>query len=244
MIPRISPHRALLLFARLPELGRVKTRLSPRFTPEEALALHRALLMDSLDLMQRAAEASQASLWLYLSAAGELDAELAPHLGPCRVHTQRGADLGERLRHAFQERFAAGAERVVVLGSDSPHLPAALVVRAFAELERSEVVLGPARDGGYYLLAASRFHPTLFAAIPWGTPQVYRETVRRARQQEIPIVSLPAWNDVDTPEATVQLWEDLARRRAAGSPEIPAACFTLLEAWARQGKLGQGNLKV
>ncbi|PYQ12142.1 MAG: hypothetical protein DMH00_06655, partial [Acidobacteria bacterium] len=71
MIPRISPHRALLLFARLPELGRVKTRLLPSFTPEEALALHRALLTDSLDLMQRAAEASQASSWLYLSAAGE-----------------------------------------------------------------------------------------------------------------------------------------------------------------------------
>ena len=231
-------NRALLLFSRLPRLGRVKTRLTPRFTAQEALALHRALLADSIDLLRRCGEATGASCWLYLSEAGDLEGDLSTHLGPTRVRIQQGADLGERLLQAFRECLEGGHAKVVVLGSDSPHLPGSYVARAFEELDRGEIVVGPARDGGYYLVGASRTFPSLFAGMPWGTSQVYRETVRRGRREGITITSLPAWDDVDLPESVAHLFHELTRRQAEGSGAIPQATLALLQAWAASGKLG------
>jgi hypothetical protein len=228
---------ALLLFSRLPVLGSVKTRLMPRFSEAEALALHQALLADSLDLLRHAADAANASTWLYLSEAGPLKSVITSHLGACRILVQQGASLGERLHQAFQERFEAGAKRVVVLGSDSPQVPTSVIVRALESLPKNDLVLGPARDGGYYLLGLSRLQSSLFTGIPWGTSQVYRETVRRARSEGLSIASMPAFYDVDVPDSVVALWDDLSRRRAKGDSAIPASCFTLLQEWARQGKL-------
>jgi len=233
----VTSQRALVLFARLPVLGQVKTRLTPRFTPEEALALHRALLIDSLDLVRRCAELAGARSFLYLSEEGRLDAELAAPLGATVLRFQKGNDLGERLQHAFEDCLGDESREIVVVGSDSPHLPTAYVARAFEELGRAEIVLGPARDGGYYLLGASRLHPALLSNMPWGTSQLYRETVRRARKEGIPIASLPAWYDVDLPEAVVQLWQELTLRRSRGEAEVPRACMALLDTWSRQGRL-------
>jgi len=233
----VTCKRALLLFARLPRLGQVKTRLMPRFNAEEALALHRALLTDSLDLLHRCGESVGAECRLYLSEEGGLDSEIGAHLGSTTPRIQQGSDLGERLQHAFQECLGDGHRELVILGSDSPHLPAGYVVRAFDELGKAEIVVGPARDGGYYLLGASRLHPALLADMPWGTSQLYRETVRRARREGIPISSLPAWYDVDLPESVAQLWQDLSLRRSRDETDVPQACFMLLEAWSRDGKL-------
>ena len=232
----MDPMRSLLIFARLPVAGKVKTRLAPRYSPEESLELHRALLSDSLDLVRRAASSASAAPFLYLSENGALDAELASRLGPICPALQRGSDLGERLARAFQERFAAGSRRVVILGSDSPHLPQERILRAFEALEKDEVVVGPARDGGYYLIGASRLHPELYRQIPWGTAQVYRETVRRARRNGIPIASLPAWDDVDLPESVTALWKEILQREKTGGGEIPHATSRLLRRWMREGK--------
>jgi rSAM/selenodomain-associated transferase 1 len=215
----------------------VKTRLTPRFSPEEALALHRALLIDSLALMFQCAESAGAACHLYLSEEGPLDGEMTARLGSMTPRIQSGVDLGDRLLHAIQECLAEGVREIVVLGSDSPHLPAVYVARAFEKLGKAEVVVGPARDGGYYLLGASRLHPALLTDMPWGTAQLYRETVRRARKDGIPIASLPAWYDVDLPESVVQLWQELSLRHARGEADLPRACFTLLQTWSRDGKL-------
>jgi rSAM/selenodomain-associated transferase 1 len=230
------PSRSLLLFARYPAAGRVKTRLVPRYTPEEALELHRALLADSLDLLNDAAARTSAAAVLYLSEPGNLDAELSARQGAACVAVQQGLDLGERLAKAFEERFSAGSRQVVVLGSDSPHLPPERIVRAFDQLESHQVVVGPARDGGYYLIGATRLHPELFRAIPWGTGQVYRETVRRARQEGIPLASLPAWDDVDTPEALAALWKEIQNRQERADSSIPRATQALLRRWTEAGK--------
>ncbi len=231
------PARALLLFARLPVPGRVKTRLLERYSPGEALELHRALLSDSLDLLNAAAPVAAAAPFLYLSEGGELEGEVADHLGRAVRALQRGSDLGERLARAFQERFAAGAREVVVFGSDAPHLPRERILRAFRELEKSEVVVGPARDGGYYLIGASRLHPELFRAIPWGTDRVFRETVRRARKEGISLASLPDWDDIDLPESVASLWKEILRREKSGSGEIPRATDHLLRRWLKEGKI-------
>ena len=232
----MSLARALLLFARLPAAGRVKTRMMARYTPDEALQLHRALLSDSLDLVNLAAPEAAAAPFLYLSEEGDLGAELSARLGGIARALQHGIDLGERLVRAFQERFGAGHRRVVVLGSDSPHLPRERILRAFQELETSDVVVGPARDGGYYLIGASRLHPELFRAIPWGSDQVCRETVRRARRERISLALLPDWEDVDLPESVAGLWKEILRREKAGSTEIPRATERLLRRWMKEGK--------
>jgi uncharacterized protein len=233
----VTSHRALLLFARLPRLGQVKTRLMPRFSPEEALAFHRALLIDSLELLRRCGASVGAEYRLFLSEDGELDSGIVAHLGAATTRIQQGADLGERLHHAFRECLEDGYREIIVLGSDSPHLPAAYVIRAFDELGKAEVVVGPARDGGYYLLGATRLHTVLLNDMPWGTSQLYRETVRRARREGISISSLPAWYDVDLPESVVQLWQDLSLRRSREETDVPQACFDLLKAWSQDGKL-------
>ena len=233
----VIPARALLLFARLPRLGQVKTRLMPRFTPGEALAFHRALLIDSLVLLHRCADSAGADRRLYLSEEGELDSGITAQLGGTTLRIQQGADLGERLHHALQECFTDGYREIIVLGSDSPHVPHTYVMRAFGELAKAEIVVGPARDGGYYLLGATRLHALLLSDMPWGTAQLYRETVRRARKEGIPISSLPAWYDVDLPESLTQLWQELSLRRSRDEADLPLACFELLEAWSREGKL-------
>ncbi|HMC82167.1 MAG TPA: TIGR04282 family arsenosugar biosynthesis glycosyltransferase [Candidatus Polarisedimenticolia bacterium] len=235
-MPATEISRALLLFARFPALGRVKTRLAPSYTPEESLELHRALLSDSLELLHRASRGASASAWLYLSEGGEMDPDLSARRGAASQAVQRGDDLGERLVRAFQDRFAAGSRQVVVIGSDTPHLPAERVARAFKALEGDEIVLGPARDGGYYLVGASRLHLSLFRGMAWGTSQVYRETVRRARREGIPIASLPAWYDVDLPESVALLWKDIIHLESIGSKEIPTATGRLLRKWQQEGK--------
>ena len=229
--------RALILFARLPRVGQVKTRLMPKFSPEDACALHEALLTDSLDLLRRCGDKTGAECHLYLSEAGALGDDIASHLGNATLKVQRGKDLGERLLNAFQECLEEGHRRIVALGSDSPHLPDAYVARAFEELERADIVVGPARDGGYYLLGASRLHASLLTGMPWGTAQLYRETIRKARKEGIPIASLPAWYDVDTPESVGQFWKDLSIRHTQGDATTPKACFALLGSWSREGKL-------
>ena len=237
-----APERVFALFARAPRLGRVKTRLSPRFTPEEALALHVALLADSLELLRRGAAATQAAGRLYL-ADGELpDPEIAaPGI---ELRPQQGADLGERLRRAFQEALEPGPGRMVVIGSDSPQLPVQWVARAFEELESHELIIGPARDGGYYLLGVRRVHPFLFEEIPWGTSQVYRETVRRARRQGVSIASLPALDDVDVEESVARLLRELSTREAEGEADLPGRTLRLLQEWEKRGRLSRDGTRA
>ena len=227
--------RALVLFARYPVAGKVKTRLSPRYSPEEALQLHRSLLSDSLDLLNRSASRLGASAWLYLSEAGPLDPDLAARLGGARVVVQRGEDLGERLARAFQERLAGGARHVVIFGSDSPLLAAERFERAFAALEESDLVLGPAEDGGYYLIGAAHLHPALFRRMPWGQPGLFAETTRRARAGGLTLATLPAAYDVDTPDSVARLWGDLLQLEERGG-QGPEATRRLLRSWRREGK--------
>ncbi len=233
-----APERVLALFAKAPLLGRVKTRLTPGFTPEEALALHGALLADSLELLRRGSAAAGAAGRLYLADGGLSPGEIALPAG-IELRPQQGADLGERLRRAFEEELEPGPRHTIVIGSDSPHLPVAWLLRGFTELERQDLVIGPARDGGYYLLGAGRVHPFLFEGISWGSAQVYRETVRRARREGLGIASLPALDDVDVAESVERLFEELVRRKSEGEAELPETTFRLLAEWEESGRISK-----
>lgn len=197
---------ALIVFAKHPEPGRVKTRLTPTLDPEEAARLYRAFLLDALEQYT----ALTADIRLYLGAA-ERTAELRG--GPSGVErfVQRGATLGERMKQAFKETFAAGYQRAVIIGTDHPTLPTAFVEQAFdAVASPASVSIGPSTDGGYYLLGMSTFYPVLFDGMEYSHADVFEDTLARAEEISADLTVLPLWYDVDDPDDLQRLVEDLS----------------------------------
>jgi rSAM/selenodomain-associated transferase 1 len=187
--------RRLLLFTKPAREGRVKTRLIGDLTAAEAAALHAAFLEDLLARLRREGD-------FELRLAWALEPGEAIPAGPLPGLRQEGSDLGERLYRALSGA-AAEAEAVMALGSDHPTLPVELVHRAFETVESgADVVLGPAEDGGYYLIAlrAAAVVPRLFAEIAWSTGQVLPVTLDRCRELGFAVELLPEASDVDTPE--------------------------------------------
>ena len=208
---------ALIVFAKVPVPGTVKTRLTSLLTEEEAAALYGAFLRDSLD----AYAALPADVRLYL--AGDA-AALPPGLVPETVslHRQRGDGLGARMAAAFADAFVAGYERAVVIGTDHPTLPLAFVERAFQELgPPMRLVLGPSDDGGFYLMGMNDLHPGLFDGMAYSHGAVFEQTLARAERLAAQPVILPTWYDVDTPDALHRLLADLDASRGDPEPVAP-----------------------
>jgi uncharacterized protein len=209
--------RVLGLYAKRPDAGRVKTRLAAETSPGWAAAVADAFLRDTADRL--AAVADSRFLVHDPPDAGPFFAELAA--GRYALEPQAPGDLGERLACFVKGRFAAGATAVVLVGTDSPTLLPALVRQAFGELEAADVVLGPAADGGYYLLGCSRWLPHLFEGVAWSTPRVLADTVARLTGSER-LALLPPWYDVDTLQDWWLLRGHLAALRRAGlDPGVP-----------------------
>lgn len=203
--------RAVAVLARAPSGG--KTRLTPQLPPNDARALREALLLDSLDQ----AHASEAPVTLFFTPATAMD-ELRALVGDdVRLEPQVDGDMGDRMAAAFAHLFAGGARHVVLIGSDVPSLPASRLADAFAALQyRDDVVLGPAEDGGYYLVALSAPRPALFTGIAWGTRDVLRQTLEAAHAAGLSVALVDPWYDVDTPD-------DLSRvAEAGGAPRTRA----------------------
>lgn len=186
---------AAVVMARVPAAGRVKTRLAETLGARRAAALAWSFLRDTLALVR---EAGLTVYLAYTPAAGA--AKLARGLGgdlPA-AFPQRGADLGGRMRDATHRLFSRGHAPVLVLGTDSPHLPAERLREAVDALQAADVCLGPSLDGGYYLLGSRQPCPELFRHVAWGTPLVLRQTLARAREAGLEACLLPPGFDVDT----------------------------------------------
>jgi len=203
---------AVALFAKAPVAGRVKTRLTPPLTPEEAAAVARASLMAPV-----ASVAGRSTLPLTLFLDGSPDDPLAEWVASrgVEVRAQSSGDLGERLRAAFTVLFEAGAARVIAIGSDSPTLPFERLFAANAALRAHDAVIGPAEDGGYYLLGLARPEWRLLEGIPWSSDAVARVTIERAAAIGAMIATLDPWYDID----------DAASLRRALSDSRPEAPF-------------------
>jgi hypothetical protein len=229
---------ALVLYARVPRAGAVKTRMRPRLGPEECLELHRALLHDSLALLRRAADRCGARPILAFSEPWEPgdqrdEVDLALAAAGLARQPQCAGDLGERLRDTFERLGSLGLEPCAVIGSDSPTLPAEHVRRGFELLERGDdLVLGPAEDGGFYLVGAGRALPPVFAGVSWGTSLVLEQTLRAAARCGCRASLLPPWHDVDRPEDLERLRSDL--EPGSESPAGRTALF--LDRLARAGR--------
>lgn len=217
---------SLIVFARAPVPGKAKTRLLPVFTAEEACEIHLALLGDVLERAMRAVAGSAHVTLAWSAPPGAVPEGVVPP--GVAVETQEGADLGERMARAFQSHLKTGFRRVVVLGSDAPTLPADHVAASFEVLHRSPVVIGPAADGGYYLIGMSRLVLDAFRGVRWGSGEVLLATRARLRKSGTPFAELGVWHDVDTPEDVGRLWKELLRLKERRAPDLPPRTYRTL----------------
>lgn len=203
MFPTIPPPaQRLLVFARLPERGRVKTRLAESIGDDAALAAYETMLRDLLASIGRpSSEVEIEILWAPTEAAN--GASLAHAFGDLPTAMQTGHTLGDRLSMAFAERFFFHAtQKIVAIGVDDPSLPRDLIDHALALLDSCEWVLGPAEDGGYYLIGcrAPAFDPSIFQDVAWGTPSVFTTTISKIAEWQSTVAVLPVRWDIDVAE--------------------------------------------
>ena len=178
------------VFAKEPLAGAVKTRLSPPLSGDQAAELYRLALYETVERMTQAGFRPT----LFFSGRRDYFRHSFPGL---RLLSQGGGDLGARLERALRRQLKAGFRKVVVIGTDSPDIPPGIIKKAFAFLDSEEVVVSPARDGGYVLIGESRHHPELFRNIPWGSDRVLAETRRRAGDKGLTLLELEGWEDID-----------------------------------------------
>ena len=224
-----------MIFVKAPAPGRVKTRLCPPLTSEQAADLYREFAADTLAAAQRWARGRGAIRLAYDAHPrwpdpSWLDAEMG-------WQPQRGRSLGARLIDACRAAFAAGAGPLVILGSDAPDLSVERLQEAFAALRTHELVLGPATDGGYYLIGLRRPQPALFRGIDWSTDRVLRQTLAVARRQRLRTALLAPLTDLDT-------WADVVAWRRRGGRAAPRTRRWLTEAqgaWSRTSGTASGH---
>ena len=198
---------ALIVFAKVPEPGKVKTRLTSLLSPEWAARLYESFLLDALDLYS----SLKVDVRLYFSSPVDRIPERF-RLESLSLHQQKGPGLGERMATAFVETFIAGYERAIVIGTDHPTLPVSFIEQAFELLkDPHSVVIGPSDDGGYYLLGMSEFYSVLFKDMVYSHEQVFSQTMQRAANTDAFIHVMPAWYDVDTPDALKRLIGELSQ---------------------------------
>jgi rSAM/selenodomain-associated transferase 1 len=201
----------LIVFMRYPEAGRVKTRLMPALGPEGAAAVHEAMACHTLAWAEDLERRLGAHVEIRFDG-GSIEA-MAARFGRGRDYVaQPSGDLGERLARAAADAFDAGDRPVVLVGTDCPGITAEIAHRAFEALKHQTVVLGPARDGGYYLIGLARPLPSLFEGVNWGTEQVLAQTRRRSEAAGLSPVLLPELDDVDRPE-DLAVWERIAGQK-------------------------------
>jgi rSAM/selenodomain-associated transferase 1 len=192
----VKLRKQLLIFTRYPERGKTKTRLIPLLGEDGATELHRRMTEYTIRKLQDSS--STLSLVIYYDGGTEekMRSWLGSHLS---YRLQQGEDLGQRMQTACEASFASGETAIAIIGTDCPDLSATLILEAFDRLGNSDLVLGPASDGGYYLIALKHLFPELFEAIDWGTSRVLETTQAIAARLNLSVAYLPELADVDRP---------------------------------------------
>ena len=204
---------ALVIMFKVPEPGAVKTRLVPPLTYEQAQALYSCFLKDIFEKVS-----GIEGVALYAAYTPEWAEEKAAEFVPSGVtaFAQQGVDLGERMYNAVLKLFEKGHRKVALIGSDSPDMPVEFIKDSFVLLNSAPVVLGPAADGGYYLIAMNGPLTVPFVNMLWSNDAVFKETVRRLDEKAIPYKLLPPWHDIDRVEDLPLLKENNAAPRSYG----------------------------
>ena len=224
-----------------PQAGRVKTRLTPPLTSEEAAALNVCFLRDTAAAISRTADGKRAQgIGVYTPIGAETAyADILPQ--DFALVPQRGDAFGERLEAATEDLLELGFASLCLIDSDSPTVPTDAFARAVEYLSREEdsIVLGPSDDGGYYLIGLKKLHRRLFERIDWSTDRVLEQTIAAAREIELSVNLLPTWYDVDDRTTLVRLCGELfgANGRSGDGFEAPATRNFLSELLEREGRM-------
>ena len=207
----------LAVMAKQPERGRVKTRIAAALGDAQAAELYRCALHDTLALAISVVDVARVLSYVPPThSARSYFEQTAPEFA---LLPQQGDTLGERISNTLAS-LLKDFSPVVLIGSDSPDMPGQLIIRAFEILRTADVVLGPAQDGGYYLIGMRSTHPVLFERIDWSTPAVAQQTRERAAEGGVSLAELPPWRDLDTVA-------DLEKLIAPGAPLTRAFIATL-----------------
>ncbi len=217
----------LIIFAKAPEPGAVKTRLSPFLSKTQAAELQKAFLEDLLQTTEIK------NIERVIACRPTTD---HPFFQACKTQhsleliQQEGKDLGEGMKNSLQWGLKKGFKKVVIIGSDSPTLPAQFIADAFEALSKNDVVLGPSLDGGYYLIGGITVIPTLFSGFAWGTETVLTQTLEKLNTEKIPFHLLPFWYDIDRPQDLSFLKEHLEYLNTPNE-DIAHATFKILSSF-------------
>jgi rSAM/selenodomain-associated transferase 1 len=184
----------LLIFARTPEYGKVKKRLAIELGNAKALAIHQRLLGHTLEMVNKSGIAYK----VYLSEEPHAKQEFSYEL-------QAGENLGERMNNALQTELAQ-YPKVCLIGSDCLTLTGSHIADAFKQLDTADVVIGPAVDGGYYLIGMKQPYPEIFSALAWGTSAVLENTLKKCSSSGLMVYQLNLLNDIDRPEDVPLNW--------------------------------------
>lgn len=184
----------LIVFAKEPKKDKVKTRLQGYLSKTQCVNLYKAFLLDTIELVNKV---SCSYKILAYESYGRTPRYLKKIASRCMFYKQEGDGLGERMHNACKFVKKAGASKMVIIGSDSPALPASSIKKAFGLLSRTDVVLGPSFDGGYYLIALKSPCAGLFKDITWSSPTVFRDTIKNAQKLKKRVALLDKRYDID-----------------------------------------------
>ena len=191
----MSDKQIILLFIKAPIMGQVKSRLAADVGEEIALGLYKNFILDMINTLKESGH-----FFRICYHPPEEEKAVSAWLGPYYPYMpQLGNDLGGKMEGAFNRIFSEGFASGVLIGSDVPDMPSTMVQEAFESLKNNDVVIGPAADGGYYLVGFNQdsFLPRVFDGIPWSTHTVYQETMRILQAASLRVHHLPLWRDVD-----------------------------------------------
>jgi len=208
---------ALLIFMKAPLLGKVKTRMQPDLSPKISLELYKAMGKDLANIFSQCNDFDLIIQYTPENARPEMEAWLGKHLN---YKAQQGASLGEKLQSAFSHALTA-YKKVCIIGSDLPTLQKQDVVGSFDKLNLYDLVLGPAIDGGYYLVALKAVHPEIFQGVDWGTGSVLSQTLQNARQNHLGVYQLSVEEDIDTFSDLLSFWKHAAENEHILKNVIP-----------------------
>ena len=180
----------IIVFVRSPELGKVKTRLARSIGDQSALNIYKILLKHTAAVLR------DLSFDKVVYFSEKIDNNDFWENSLFEKKLQKGADLGERMHHAFDTAFNKGYKKVLIIGSDLFELTSTLIISALEALETYDISIGPSLDGGYYLLGMKELHPAVFKNKKWGTNSVLKNTLQDLKQQNVKL--LEALNDIDT----------------------------------------------
>ena len=217
---------SLIIFAKSPVPGKVKTRLTPDITPTKAAELYKAFITDIIcnthklkcERVTIAYTPSNAEATFHSMCGQSVD-----------YLPQKGYNLGERMKNAFRHSFDKGSKRTVIIGTDSPTLPLSYIQKAFDALKEVPVTIGPTFDGGYYLIGLSEQNAAIFDGVDWSTSKVFSQTLTRIQAINKQLYVLPPWYDVDTSDNLEFLRSHIRAMKLSGTSDLPSKTMQSLE---------------